>query len=105
MVTFALHEQREVTRSPEAGANAVAVAQRRSKRGFVRSNATRLRPYPPAPHPGPRQRRGCSKAGAPAARKPCLPAPKGEELPHSRCPAIHVACTCRASSNSTKSAW
>ncbi|RMW95659.1 hypothetical protein D9R12_07745 [Pseudoxanthomonas spadix] len=32
-------------------------------------------PRPPASHPGPRQRRGRSKARAPVARKPCLLAP------------------------------
>jgi hypothetical protein len=32
-----------------------------------------------APHPGPRQRRGRSKARAPMARKPCLLAPRAGE--------------------------
>ncbi|QDS14342.1 hypothetical protein FPL04_00800 [Xanthomonas arboricola] len=34
----------------------------------------------PAPRPGPRWRRGRSKARAPMARKPCLLAPTGEGL-------------------------
>ncbi|PPU50580.1 hypothetical protein XarbCFBP6827_02370 [Xanthomonas arboricola] len=46
-------------------------------------NCTRLRSYPhpnPAPHSGPRLRRGRSKARAPVAPKPCLLAPEGERL-------------------------
>ncbi|PPU31915.1 hypothetical protein XspCFBP7912_14225 [Xanthomonas sp. CFBP 7912] len=42
-----------------------------------------LRAYPhpnPSLRPGPRLRRGRSKAHAPVARKPCLLAPRGEGL-------------------------
>ncbi|PPT22054.1 hypothetical protein XarbCFBP7629_11070 [Xanthomonas arboricola] len=44
-------------------------------RGFAPTLTT-----PPAPRPGPRLRRGRSKAHAPVAPKPCLLTPEGEGL-------------------------